>query len=282
MYNNNNKYNSNKYKSKKSYNKSYAKNNASRSKTKSSWAKILSLAGFIIVIIFTSLFIDAIADKLPFKLPWRDNSHVITIDELIGMDIPGFSGSPYVIVDDNKPDEFAGSYDKNDFLEIGVHYSELDELGRVGVAWGILDSSLMPTNEREGILETKPSGWNPAKYDDIIEDGFLYNRCHLIGFQLTGEQDNPRNLMTGTRYFNIEGMLPFENQVAGYIRREDGRVFYRITPLFQGNERLARYVRMEAYSLDDKGIAVCFDVLIYNVQPGITIDYATGESRRSN
>ena len=170
-----------------------------------------------------------------------------------------------------------------DNASIGFRDVLFDEVlgGRAGVAWGVLDSSLMPTNEREGILETKPSGWNPAKYDELIEDGFLYNRCHLIGFQLTGENDNPLNLMTGTRYFNVEGMLPFENKVAGYIRREDGRIFYRVTPLFQGNEQLARYLRMEAYSLDDHGVAVCFDVLVYNVQPGITIDYSTGESHRS-
>ena len=140
----------------------------------------------------------------------------------------------------------------------------------------------MPKTEREETLETKPTGWNPAKYDDLIEEGFLYHRCHLIGYQLTGENDNPRNLMTGTRYFNLEGMLPFENRVAGYIRREDGKVFYRVTPLFQGDELLARYLRMEAYSMDDHGAAVCFDVLVYNVQPGIKIDYKDGASKRAN
>lgn len=259
----------------------YSNKKPYKSQKKKSHAGIILLAVIVVAIIFASLFIDAIADRLPFKLPWRDNSPVITIEELIGMEIPEFDGNPYVIIDDNTPDEFSGSYDKSEFSEIGVYYSELDERGRAGVAWGVLDSSLMPTNEREGILETKPSGWNPAKYDDLIEDGFLYNRCHLIGFQLTGENDNPLNLMTGTRYFNVEGMLPFENKVAGYIRREDGRIFYRVTPLFQGNEQLARYVRMEAYSLDDNGVAVCFDVLVYNVQPGITIDYSTGESHRS-
>lgn len=240
---------------------------------------------FLFVVLFFlamgSFLLNRFSDRLPFKLPWKDDAPVIEISQVIGMDIPEFSESPYVIIDDNKPDEFSDKYDKKSF-EVGIHFSELDDLGRAGSAWGVLDSSLMPTSEREEILTTKPSGWNPAKYDGVVEDGFLYNRCHLIGFQLTGENDNPLNLITGTRFFNVEGMLPFENQVAGYIRREDGRVFYRVTPLFRGNELLARYVRMEAFSIDDNGVAVCFDVLIYNVQPGIEIDYATGESKIEN
>ena len=259
--------------------KSNGKYKNSKRNEKNLGRRIVSLVVFVAILFAFSLLLDKYQDRLPFKLPWRDNAPVIEISQVIGMDIPEYDGNPYVIIDDNMPDEFSGAYDKNEY-EVGVHYSELDEKDRAGMAWGILDSSLMPTAEREEKLETKPSGWNPAKYDDLIEEGFLYNRCHLIGFQLTGENDNALNLMTGTRYFNVEGMLPFENRVAGYIRREDGRVFYRVTPLFQGNELVARYVRMEGYSLDDKGVAVCFDVLVYNVQPGIIIDYATGVSRR--
>ena len=266
---------------KKNYNYKYKSGKGRKGNKKSGWAKLISVIVFIAIVLIASLFIDKFADKLPFKLPWRDNAPVIEISQVIGMDIPEYDGNPYVIIDDNTPDEFSGSYDKSQ-LEIGVHYSELDERGRTGMAWGVLDSSMMPTVEREENLETKPSGWNPAKYDDLIEDGFLYNRCHLIGFQLTGENDNALNLMTGTRYFNVEGMLPFENRVAGYIRREDGRVFYRVTPLYYGDELVARYVRMEGYSLDDKGVAVCFDVLVYNVQPGIVINYSTGASHREN
>jgi len=267
----------NNYKKNKDYKFKHSKRH--KNSQKNSWGKILSVIAFIAGVLIASFFIDKFADRIPFKLPWRDNSPVITIDELVGMEIPSYEGNPYVIIDDNTPDEFSAPYDKRE-LTVGVHFSELDDKGRAGTAWAILDSSLMPTTEREETLETKPSGWNPAKYDDLIEDGFLYNRCHLIGFQLTGENDNELNLMTGTRYFNIDGMLPFENKVAGYIRREDGRVFYRVTPLYQGSELVARYVRMEGYSLDDKGVAVCFDVLVYNVQPGIVIDYGTGASHR--
>lgn len=233
----------------------------------------------VIAIFACSVFLlDRFFDRLPFKFSRKEQAPTIEISQVIGMDIPEHAESPYVVVDDNTPDEFSGDYDKKSY-EVGVHYSELDEQGRAGVAWGVLDSSLMPTVEREETLETKPSGWNPAKYDGVIEDGFLYNRCHLIGYQLTGENDNPLNLITGTRYFNVEGMLPFENKVAGYIRREDARVFYRVTPLYRGEELLSRYVRMEAYSLDDHGVGLSFDVLIYNVQPGIIIDYRNGESK---
>ena len=259
-----------------SYSSAMAK---SKSKIKSRRYKgILYIMLLIILLACVSFALDKFSDKLPFRLPWKDKAPVIEISQVVGMDIPEYEESPYVIIDDNIPDEFGGAYDKKDY-ELGVHFSSLDSLGRTGSTWGVLDASLMPTVGREETLDTKPSGWNPAKYDGIIEDGFLYNRCHLIGYQLTGENDNPLNLITGTRYFNVEGMLPFENRVAGYIRREEGRVFYRVTPLYRGNELVCRYVRMEAFSLDDRGAGISFDVLIYNVQPGVEIDYSDGSSR---
>ena len=139
----------------------------------------------------------------------------------------------------------------------------------------------MPTEERGTIGQVKPSGWHTVRYDDLVDGKYLYNRCHLIGYQLSGENANEQNLITGTRYMNTEGMLPFENQVADYVRQTGGRVLYRVTPDFRGSELVARGVRMEALSVEDGGAGVCFHVYVYNVQPGITIDYLTGESRRT-
>ena len=133
--------------------------------------------------------------------------------------------------------------------------------------------------EREDITSIKPTGWRQKKYENIIEGGYLYNRCHLIGWQLTGENDNEQNLITGTRYMNIEGMLPFENKVANYIKENSkNHVLYRVTPIFEGDNLLASGVQMEAYSIEDDGVGICFNIYAYNVQPGINIDYKTGES----
>lgn len=136
----------------------------------------------------------------------------------------------------------------------------------------------MPTEERGPIGMIKPSGWQTVRYD-FIDGRYLYNRCHLIGYQLTGENDNEQNLMTGTRYLNVTGMLPFENQVAGYVRETGNHVLYRATPVFEGEELVARGVELEAYSVEDEGSGVCFHVFLYNVQPGVVINYATGENR---
>ena len=138
----------------------------------------------------------------------------------------------------------------------------------------------MPTGERGNISKIKPSGWQKAKYD-IVDGKYLYNRCHLIGYQLTAENANEKNLITGTRYMNVEGMLPFENMVADYVKETGSHVLYRVTPIFEGDNLVAKGVQMEAYSVEDKGDRVCFNVFVYNVQPGITIDYATGNSRLS-
>ena len=156
-------------------------------------------------------------------------------------------------------------------------YSQLDYLGRCGVAFACIGQDIMPTEERESIGQVKPTGWQLVKYDNV--DGkYLYNRCHLIGYQLTGENANERNLITGTRYMNTEGMLPFENKVADYIEKTNNHVMYRVTPVFEGTNLLAKGVKMEALSVEDNGAGVCFNVFVFNVQPGININYANGVS----
>ena len=157
------------------------------------------------------------------------------------------------------------------------NYSELDALGRCGVAYANVCLETMPTEKRGSISEVKPTGWHSVKYDNV--DGkSLYNRCHLIGYQLTAENANQQNLITGTRYLNVDGMLPFENMVADYVKETDNHVLYRVTPIFTGDNLVADGVLMEGYSVEDEGDGICFCVYAYNVQPGITIDYATGDS----
>ena len=185
-------------------------------------------------------------------------------------EVPAYSGSPYVILADNEPD-FSPEDMVTDSFE---SYSPLDLLGRCGVAVANIGVDLMPAEDRESISDVTPSGWVNREYDGQ----YLYNRCHLIGFQLTGENANEENLITGTRYMNVEGMLPFENLVADYVQETENHVLYRVTPIFEGSELVARGVQMEALSVEDGGEGVCFNVYVYNVQPGITIDYTTGES----
>ena len=207
-------------------------------------------------------------------------------------DIPAWSGEPYVAVDGNQPD-----FPEEDMTSVSFEtYSELDTLGRCGVAYANVGQDLMPTEDRESISsvtpsglmpadgekrgsigQVKPTGWHTVKYD-CVDGKYLYNRCHLIGFQLTGENANEENLITGTRYMNVDGMLPFENLVADYVKETDNHVLYRVTPVFEGQNLVASGVQMEAWSVEDEGEGVCFNVYVYNVQPGITIDYATGES----
>lgn len=187
--------------------------------------------------------------------------------------LPAYSGSPWTEVNGSQPDFDTSQLDGSSFET----YSPLDALGRCGAAYACVGRDLMPTEDRGAIGQVKPSGWQLAKYD-CVDGKYLYNRCHLIGYQLTGENANEQNLITGTRYLNIEGMLPFENQVASYVRETGNHVLYRVTPDFQGTELVARGVWMEALSLEDGGEGVCFSVYAYNVQPGVTIDYATGES----
>ena len=188
-------------------------------------------------------------------------------------DMPEYAGEPYVVVNDNVP------YFTEDDLttESFEYYDELDAFNRCGVTIACVGQDLMPTEDRGSIGQVKPTGWQTVKYENV--DGkYLYNRCHLIGFQLTGENANERNLITGTRAMNVDGMLPFENMVADYVKETENHVLYRVTPIFVEEEMVARGVLMEAVSVEDKGEGVEFCVYVYNNQPGILIDYATGES----
>ncbi len=197
------------------------------------------------------------------------NTPPITLDE-----ISVFSGQPYAVLSGGEPD-----FKKEELVTESYEiYSELDWLGRCGSAAACIGQDIMPDEERESIGQIKPSGWKIAKYD-FVDGKYLYNRCHLIGFQLAGENANELNLITGTRYFNTEGMLPFENMVADYVKDTGNHVLYRVTPVFEGNNLVASGVVMEAKSVEDGGKGVCFNVYVYNVQPGVEIDYLTGESR---
>ena len=189
-------------------------------------------------------------------------------------EITQFSGRPYVVLNDNEPyfeetDITGNSYES---------YSELDHLGRCGPAMACIGQDIMPTEERGAIGQIKPSGWVMAKYP-FVDGKYLYNRCHLLGFQLTGENANEQNLITGTRYFNVEGMLPFENMIAEYVRETGNHVLLKVSPIFEGENLVASGVVMEAKSVEDVGEGICFNVFVYNVQPGVEIDYLTGESK---
>lgn len=188
-------------------------------------------------------------------------------------DVPAFSGEPFVVINQNEP-EFAA---EDLVTESYEYYSSLDVLGRCGYAMACVGQNLMPTEDRESISSVKPSGWVQNRYE-FVDGESLYNRCHLIGFQLTGENANERNLITGTRYCNVDGMLPFENMIADYVKETGNHVLYRVTPVYDGDNLVARGVQMEARSVEDDGAGVCFHVYVYNNQPGVTIDYATGEN----
>ena len=188
-------------------------------------------------------------------------------------DVPAFSGEPFVTLSDNVPvfpddDKTSNSFER---------YSQQDYYDRCGAAYANVGVETMPTEERGSIGQVKPSGWHTVKYD-CVDGKYLYNRCHLIGYQLTAENANELNLITGTRYMNVDGMLPFENQVADYIHETGNHVLYRVTPIYDGSDLVARGVQMEAWSVEDQGKGVCYNVYVYNAQPGVEIDYATGES----
>lgn len=196
-------------------------------------------------------------------------------EQQIEYEVPAYSGTPYVEIHDNKPFFTEEVMTTNSFEK----YAPLDLLGRCGTAFANIGKDIMPTEERGPIGMVKPSGWHTVKYPDIIDDLYLYNRCHLIGYQLSGENANEKNLITGTRYMNVEGMLPFENQVAQYVKDTGNHVLYRVTPRFTGDNLVADGVLIEAYSVEDSGEGLQFCVFVYNVQPGIEIDYATGKSK---
>lgn len=189
-------------------------------------------------------------------------------------DAAPYTSEAYTVVNGNQP-----YFSEADLTEESYEvYSPLDSLGRCGTAYANIGLDLMPTAEREAIGQVKPTGWHTVKYSGI-DGNYLYNRCHLIGYQLSGENANEENLITGTRYLNVQGMLPFENMVADYVKETGNHVLYRVTPVFEGDNLLASGVLMEAESVEDKGEAILFCVYVYNVQPGITIDYATGNSQ---
>lgn len=199
----------------------------------------------------------------------RNTSQVLSFDM---SEIPEFSGEPYVLINNNIPNFPIEDYQRKAFEE----YSELDSLGRCGVAYACVGKETMPTEERGEIGQVKPSGWQTKKYN-CVDGKYLYNRCHLIGYQLSAENANKENLITGTRYLNVTGMLPFENEVADYIKDTGNHVLYRVTPIFDGEDLVAKGVQMEADSIEDEGVS--FNVYVYNAQPGVVIDYATGKSK---
>ncbi len=188
--------------------------------------------------------------------------------------IPEFKNNPYIVIENNKP-----TFSKNEITnESFENYSELDSLGRCGVALACVGKDIMPTEKRGNIGMVKPTGWHTVKYE-FVDGKYLYNRCHLIGYQLTGENANERNLITGTRNMNVDGMLPFENIVADYVKETENHVLYRVTPVYEGKNLVASGVRMEGYSVEDRGRGISFNVYCYNAQPGVKIDYRTGDSR---
>lgn len=188
-------------------------------------------------------------------------------------ELPAYAGEPYVVLEENQP----SFPDRDKTSNAFERYSQLDYFGRCGPAYANVGQETMPTEERGSIGQVKPSGWQTVKYD-FVDGKYLYNRCHLIGWQLTAENANELNLITGTRYLNVQGMLPYENQVADYVRETGNHVLYRVTPLYGDGDLVAHGVEMEALSVEDNGKGVRFHVYAYNVQPGVVIDYATGES----
>lgn len=206
-----------------------------------------------------------------FEFEPQNKQEVITLEE-----IPAYSGQPYVVLNENEPD-----FSEDDRTEESFeHYSDLDSLGRCGTAYACIGRDLMPTEKRGSISHVKPTGWHSVRYDNV-EGKSLYNRCHLIAHQLAGEDANEKNLITGTRYMNADGMIPFENTVADFVKETGNHVLYRVTPIFDSDNLVADGVQMEALSVEDGGEGVSYNVFVYNVQPGIFIDYATGESALS-
>jgi len=201
--------------------------------------------------------------------PELHTEYAALLEDVIGT----YDGEPYVILNDNVPLFTEAEYTTTAYET----FAELDYLGRCGPAMACIGTELMPVEERGSIGQVKPSGWHTVRYD-CVDGKYLYNRCHLIGYQLTGENANEKNLITGTRYLNVEGMLPFEDMVAAYVKYTGRHVLYRVTPVYEGNNLLASGVTIEGYSVEDAGGGICFYVYVHNVQPGIGIDYATGES----
>ena len=224
-----------------------------------------------LVLIISILYIygsDYINEYIAEAPTFNESREIISIDE-----IEPYNGENYVVINNNVPQFNL----EDESLSVFEKYYELDGLGRATGGYAMIDKSLMPTEERGSIGGVKPSGWNTIKYD-IVPGKYLYNRCHLIGFQLTGENANVNNLITGTRQFNVDSMLMFENLVADYIKETGSKVLYRVTPIYEGDNLVATGVQMEGKSVEDNGNSVLFNVFVYNVHDGIDIDYLTGKS----
>lgn len=199
------------------------------------------------------------------------------VDEISLDTLPEYSQNAYVTINDNEPD--FEEYEITEAQTSFETYNQLDELGRCTMAKASVGKETMPKTDRESISSVKPSGWQNERYD-FVPGGWVYNRCHLIGYQLTGENANARNLITGTRYMNTEGMLPFENEIAEYVKATGENVLYEVTPIYEGENLVASGVHMQACSVDDDCESLAFNVYAYNVQPGVEIDYATGENEK--
>ena len=217
---------------------------------------------------------NTVPEEITDALIPTEPTYLLTYEPLDTSSIPEYSGEPYFILNDNIP-EFTDMDLLNPVFE---YYSELDDLGRCGVATACIGTELMPTEERGEIGQVKPSGWQTVKYPDLINGLYLYNRCHLIAWCLAGENANVNNLITGTRYLNVSGMLPFEDNILYYVRDTGNHVLYRVDPIFVDDELVCRGVHMEGFSVEDNGSGICFNIYAYNVQPGITIDYLTGDN----
>ena len=249
--------------------KARTKNKIKR-KLKSFWQKNKRKIYITVLLILFALVPTDYKIKLLELLPDGNHSEYMVPADVIG----NYDGDAYVFLNDNVPLFTEADYTTTVYEQ----YSELDWLGRCGTATACIGTELMPTEERGSIGQVKPSGWHTVKYDNI-NGKYLYNRCHLIAYQLTGENANEKNLITGTRYMNIEGMQPFEDMVAAYIQYTGRHVLYRVTPIYEGANLVASGVTIEGYSVEDQGAGICFYVYVHNVQPGIEIDYLTGESR---
>ena len=243
------------------------------------YKKLFSLLLSFVIIIgcFSGCELNMVVDAPTINNNQNATVNTTPIETEIELKASAYTGSPYIAVNGNIP-YFTDEEKKN--TEAFEIYSELDNLGRCGVAYANICKALMPTEDRESLSSVTPSGWHNKKYD-FVDGSWVYNRAHIIGFQLAGEQANAKNLITGTRYFNVIGMLPFENMVADYVRETNNHVIYRVTPIFEGKNLLCEGVLMEAWSVEDNGDGVCFNVFCYNVQPGVEFNYATGENWES-
>ena len=217
---------------------------------------LITLAVLLLVYLFVPKNNNENIDDIPLPVPQMPTDH-----------------AAYTTLNGNMP-EFTEADLDTDAYE---YYSELDDLGRCGYAMACVGVELMPTEDRGSIGQVKPSGWHTVKYD-FVDGKYLYNRCHLLGYQLTGENANNKNLITGTRYMNVDGMLPFENMIADYVKETENHVLFRVTPVFDDDNLVAKGVQMEAMSIEDEGEGICFNVFVHNIQPGVTIDYYTGIS----